>query len=183
MLASVARRYMALGELLPVSELLPWRKVGNSGAVGSAASLEAFNHSSKKWSRFWWQGSSLTLPPFSLQPHPAAALLNVVVLNLHSDDNAHTGEGVTHEADQGAITEAHQRAGVDGIVQHAQTRPGLAFLDAVLGAAHGVGGIGGDDWPVISQSNSIRAAAKCCLTVGLERLCPSFSIYAATWMG
>jgi len=37
--------------------------------------------------------------------------------------------------------------------------------------------------PTTGQSNSIRSAAKCCLTAGLESSCSRSSIKAATWIG
>jgi hypothetical protein len=39
--------------------------VGKRGAVRSTESSDLLNHSSRISSRVWWQGSSVTLPPFS----------------------------------------------------------------------------------------------------------------------
>ena len=47
---------------------------------------------------------------------------------------------------------------------------GLAAFDDVLGAAHGWAGLVATTWPVTSQSNSMRMAARCCLTVGSKCL-------------
>ena len=50
------------------------------------------------------------LAAFFVEPDPAAALLNVVVLDLHGDGRADAGEGVAHESDERAIAEADERA-------------------------------------------------------------------------
>jgi hypothetical protein len=65
------------------------------------------------------------------------------------DDGADAGEGVGHDADQGAVAQADEGRGVDALDQHAglvdREHGGLAALDDVLGAAHRGGGIGGED--------------------------------------
>jgi integrase len=48
-----------------------------------------------------------------VQPHPAAALLDVIVLDLHSDGGPDAGEGIAHQGDQNAVTEPEQGSGVD----------------------------------------------------------------------
>ena len=125
-------------------------------------------------------GELVDLAAFFVEPHPAAALLDVVVLDLHADDGADAGEGVAHERDERAVAEADQRAGVDGVEQRphllGREHRRLALLDAVLGAATACAGFVGMTWPVTSQSKSMRMAARCCLTDGLASTVPSCSM-------
>ena len=54
-------------------------------------------------------GELVDLAAFFVQPHPAAALLDVVVFDLHCDGGADAGEGVAHERDERAIAEADEQ--------------------------------------------------------------------------
>jgi hypothetical protein len=94
-----------------------------------------------------WQLRHLTA--FFVEAHPAEALLNVIILDLHGNGRANAREGVAHKYNQCAIAQAEQRVGLDGIEQLAHLfggeDGGFALLDAVLRAAHGVSVIGCDD--------------------------------------
>ncbi len=80
-------------------------------------------------------GELVDLAAFFVEPHPAAALLNIVVLDLHLNHGADAGKGVAHERDERAIPEPDELSGVDRIEQcpHLLGREngGLALLDAV----------------------------------------------------
>jgi hypothetical protein len=108
----------------------------------------------------------VALAAFLVEADPPALAIGKIILDPHRHDGADAGEGVGHHADQGAVAQADEGRGVDALDQHAglvgREHGGLAALDDVLGAAHGGGGIGGEE----SQSNSMRMAARCCLTVG-----------------
>ena len=41
----------------------------------------------------------------------------IVILHPHPDDGADAGGGINHDADQGAVAQPRERAGVDGIEQ------------------------------------------------------------------
>jgi hypothetical protein len=59
----------------------------------------------------------------------------------------------------------------------------LPFLIEYLGPRTGAAGFVATTWPTSSQSNSIRMAARCCLTDGLAKRRPRSSMYAETWIG
>jgi len=119
------------------------------------------------------------LAAFLVEPHPAATLLHVEVLDSHPGGCPDAGEGVAHEPDEGPVPQPEQGSGVDRgqEVVHLLDREhrGFALADAVLRASHRVSGLVCMIWPVTSQSNSIRIAARCCLTVGLAWVRPSCS--------
>jgi hypothetical protein len=48
----------------------------------------------------------VALAAFLVKAHPPPFALGVVVLDLHGDDGADAGEGVSHHADQRAIAQA-----------------------------------------------------------------------------
>jgi hypothetical protein len=112
------------------------------------------------------------LASFFVQAHPAAATLREVVADVHLEDRPHAGESVNHGRDQGAIAQAGDRAGVDAgeegsgfiAVEHGCA----AFFHDVFRPAHRMGRVEVQTWPTTSQSKSIRSAARCCLTLGLD---------------
>ena len=53
------------------------------------------------------------LPSFFVEAHPAAPVLDVVILDFHPHRGAHAGEGVGHERDDRAIAETDERIDVD----------------------------------------------------------------------
>jgi len=101
------------------------------------------------------------LAAFFMQANPAAAFLNVVILNLHIDDRVDAGEGVAHHGNQGPVAEADEYRfiwfdssfivlnGFDGFEKGAhllrREHRGLTFFDAVLRPANGVRGVHGHD--------------------------------------
>ena len=70
-----------------------------------------------------------------------------IVLHAQADDRADASEGVAHQPEQSAGTEADELAGIDGFQQladlGAQQHRGRTTGDHELGAAHRAGG-GGD---------------------------------------
>src|SRR6266849_1979990 len=90
-------------------------------------------------------GELVHLAALLVEPHPAAALLDVVVLNLHCDGGADAREGVTHERYERAIAETDERVGLDRIEKrpHLLGREyrGLTLLHAVPWATDGVRGV------------------------------------------
>ena len=95
------------------------------------------------------RGHGVLLAALLMQAHPAAALLDVVILDPHAGGRADAGECVAHERDEGAVAQPEQGAGVDGGEQlvHLLGRKygGFALADAVLRPAHGVSRIGVQD--------------------------------------
>ena len=87
----------------------------------------------------------MLLAALLMQAHPAAPALREVILHLHADDGVHAGEGIDHNANQGAIAQPGERADVDGVEQRAgllNVEYGrLAFLDDIFSgrARHGPG--------------------------------------------
>jgi hypothetical protein len=93
----------------------------------------------QKYFKFVMAGKLVNLAAYFVQAYP------------HSDDRTNAGECVSHQRDERAIAEADQNRSsflilqFDGVEQWAHLLGGqhrdLAFLDAVLWAAHGVSGI------------------------------------------
>jgi hypothetical protein len=65
-------------------------------------------------------GDFVLLAAFLVQSDPAAPSLAEIVLHLHAEDRVDAGEAVDHDADQGAVAETGERAGVDGLQHSAQ---------------------------------------------------------------
>ena len=106
-------------------------------------------------------GDYMLLAALLVQPDPAAAPLQEVVPDPHSQNGADAGEGVDHGADERPITQTQQQGFPQGFlgigpvaVLHGPDRPDaveqgagflrgqhrrLARLEGVSGAAHGVG--------------------------------------------
>jgi len=84
-----------------------------------------------------------------VQTNPQAPVLRVSVLNAHVDRRADAREGIDHEANQGAVAQADDRRGVDGVeklprlgrIEHRR----LAAPHDVARPAHGGGGISRHD--------------------------------------
>ena len=118
----------------------------------------------------------MVLAAFFMQPHPPAFSLLVIILDIHADDGRHAREAVNHHGEQGAIAQAAEFGHVDGIQQQSgflRVRTGvLPFLMTYLGPRTAEAGFTASTPPVTIQSNSIRIAARCCLTVGFDN--PSF---------
>jgi hypothetical protein len=111
--------------------------------------------------------------------------LHKIVANLHLNDGADAGEAIDHHRDQSTVTQPEKIRLIgrlwiigwflgngDALEQrmgflNRQDRR-LAFLDRVAWAADGMAGLVSITWPVTSQSNSMRIAARCCLTEGGE---------------
>ena len=60
-----------------------------------------------------------------VQTNPAAAPLDEIIPDLHFQHGVDAGEGVDHDADQGAIAQADQGASVDRV----QQRPSLIGIE------------------------------------------------------
>jgi hypothetical protein len=91
----------------------------------------------------------MTLAAFLMQTDPPALALGIVVLDAQGDSRADAGKGERHHRDQRTIAEANQGRRVDAVQQlaglFAGQHRGLAGFDDVLGTAHRMGRIGGDD--------------------------------------
>lgn len=86
-----------------------------------------------------------------MKAHPAPALLDIKVFDLHSGGRSDAGEGVAHQSDQGAISKPKQGSSVDRGQQltHLLGREhgGFAFLDAVLRSSDGMSWVALHDVP------------------------------------
>src|SRR5260370_40237028 len=146
----------------------------------------------------------VALAAFLLQPHPPAFAIGKVILDAHGDDGADAREGVDHDADQRTIAQANEpgrfrfQSNLLYDLDAPEQQPGLRLGEdrrlAALHHAHRMRRVDRETWPTISQSNSMRIAARCCFTVGLAAArcltvrspgSDTFSalIYAATWKG
>lgn len=85
----------------------------------------------------------VALAALLVKAEPPAFAVLVVIIDLHTHDGAHAGEGVAHQADNGAIAQADDRIRLDGIEQSPGLvrfeRGSLAARHHVLGAADGGG--------------------------------------------
>ena len=102
-------------------------------------------------------GAGMLLAALPVQPDPAAATLQEVVSDPHSQNGADAGEAVDHGADERPIAQTYQQGflglspvtvlpgleRLDAVEQGAGFLGGqyrrLALLEGVFGAAHGVG--------------------------------------------
>jgi hypothetical protein len=57
-------------------------------------------------------GNLVLLAALLMQAYPAAPASREVILHLHADDGVHAGEGIDHNANQGAIAQSGERADV-----------------------------------------------------------------------
>ena len=127
----------------------------------------------------------MPLDAFLTQPDPPAFAVGVVVFDAHGDDSADAGEGEGHHANQRAVAQPDHGRGVDAVQQLAclfgiQHR-GLARLDDMRGPRTACAGLVATTWQVTSQSNSMRMAARCCLTVGFSKWRSSDPMASAPW--
>jgi hypothetical protein len=42
---------------------------------------------------------------FLVEPHPPALARGIVIVDAHGDDGADAGEGISHDADEGAVAQ------------------------------------------------------------------------------
>ena len=94
-----------------------------------------------------------------------AAALDVKILDRHRDRRTDAGEGVDHQGNQGAIAQAHDMGGRDGVQQVAgflsREQPRFSFLDDQLGPADRrgwidtaqLGNLPGNNQPVVEHAN------------------------------
>src|SRR5271157_354167 len=81
------------------------------------------------------RGHFVALAAFLVQPEPPAFSILVVVLNPHMNGGAHAREREAHHSQEGAVPEADNRVGLDGV----EKSPGLVrFKDGSLAAFHDV---------------------------------------------
>src|SRR5271170_4848955 len=113
------------------------------------------------------------LAAFLVKPHPPALALRVIVLDVHVQGGRDPGEAIYKESNQGAVAQPDDRRHVDTSTLSMSLRASspsstgvLPFLTIWLGPRTGAAGFWSTSWPTISQSNSRRMAARCCLTVG-----------------
>ena len=105
------------------------------------------------------------------------------ILIIHPHGGTHAGEGIAHERNERAIAEADEQrlsfllwTGIElrsVAISSADRTEVLPFFTLCLGSRTECAGFGGITCPVTNQSNSMRMAARCCLTVGLGRSVPS----------
>ncbi len=111
------------------------------------------------------------LAAFFVQAYPPALALRVVVVDVHVQRGRDPGEAVDQQRDQRAVAQPDIGRDVDAVDQLArfvavEDRRLFPFLTIWLGPRTGAAGFWSTTWPTISQSNSRRIAARCCLTVG-----------------
>lgn len=135
----------------PVSVLLPHRSFGEIAASATrdrpkqrtlrlAADLGGGDVFIKELLQTVMAGDGVL---FARPSHGAAPSPGALVFDLHFKGGVHVGEGADHEADQCAVAQANDRAGVDGVeqgsglvgVEHRR----LALLHDILEAAYRVG--------------------------------------------
>ena len=83
-----------------------------------------------------------------MQAHPAAASLGEVIAHVHLQHRADPGEGVNHDADEGPVAQARERAGIDGGEQRprsSRSSTGVRPFYDMLRAAHRVRRVHVDD--------------------------------------
>ena len=99
-------------------------------------------------------GHLMPFAAFLMEPEPGAATLQEIVFHPQADDRADPGEGVAHQPEQGAVTEADDLSSIDRFQQLAHLGPRqhrrLTTGDHELGAAHRAGG-GGDQTPPVTR--------------------------------
>jgi hypothetical protein len=154
----------------------------------------------------------VALAAFLLQPHPPALAVDKVVVDLHRNDGADAREGVGHDADHRAVAQADEPGHfsfrpisqgnlpdhLDAFEQVSGLSLGqhrrLAALDDVLGPAHRMGWVDGedltDDQPVEQHADCrqmlLDRRPGCCPLLKLRSPgSDTFSdlIYPATWNG
>src|SRR5260370_11828828 len=91
--------------------------VRNSGPSVSASDLGSGEILIEVFLQRVVAGNLVLLAALLMQAHPSAPALREVILHLHADDGVHAGEGIDHNANQGAIAQPDERADVDR-VQH-----------------------------------------------------------------
>ncbi len=94
------------------------------------------------------RGHLVALAAFFMQPEPPALAVLVVVLDSHMYGGAHAGTGEIHQPHEGAVLEAHDHIGLNGVEKGPGLvgfkDGGLATLHHVLGTTHGARGVRGD---------------------------------------
>lgn len=94
-------------------------------------------------------GHLVTLAAFLVETDPCPETLCVNILAAHLHGRADTGEGIDEQRDEGAVTQAHELAGVDRVQQGARFFCGehrrLAFLYYMLRPTNHARGVGGYD--------------------------------------
>jgi len=100
--------------------------------------------------------------------------LRVDILDRHAERRADAGERIHHQPDQCAVTQAGMGRDVDAVEQRVlPTDRAPAFSPDVTtcrGPRTEPTGLTGTTWPVTSQSNKWRIAARGCLTLGAASL-------------
>jgi hypothetical protein len=90
----------------------------------------------------------MALAAFFVETDPPALAVGEIVLALHGD-GADAGEGIRHDRNEGAIAQPDQGRGVDAIEQQrglvGRQHRRVAPLEDMLGAAHRVGRVDGED--------------------------------------
>ena len=121
----------------------------------------------------------VVLAAFLVEAEPPALALGEVVLDPHRKRGADPREAVDQHADQRAIAQANQAVGGDALEQLARffwARIGvLPRLTTCSGPRTTEAGLLRTTWPTTSQSNSMRTAARCCLTEGAAWVLPRCS--------
>ena len=161
------------------------RKSGPPSVVGDPGRLEIRVHVFLRAVMGW---HVVPLAALLVQTEPPALARRVVVLNAHADRRADAGEGVDHDGRSGRGREGRRwnRCRWSRVASRASSAVSagvLPRLHDVFRPAHRGRRVHRHTWPITSQSNSIRIAARCCFTVGAARLRCNCSIYVATTTG
>ena len=96
------------------------------------------------------------------------ASLGEVILDPHRKRRVDPGEAVDQDPDQRPIAQPHQAARGEALEQRVASSGGRIGvrprLTTCLGPRTTEAGLDRTTWPTTSQSNSMRTAARCCLT-------------------
>jgi hypothetical protein len=122
----------------------------------------------------------MALAAFLMQPNPPALAVWEVILDAHCHYGANASEAVNHHADERAITQADDGRNIDAVEQMADLVFGehrrLTPPHDMLGPAHRMRRVDGEDLADDEPANSMRIAARCCFTVGLAAVVCSASM-------
>ena len=92
------------------------------------------------------------------------------VSHAHGDDGADAGEGEGHYTDQRPIAQPDDAGHFHGRACSASSTVVLPVFTTCFGPRTECAGFVATTWPVTSQSNSMRMAARCCFTVGFSNV-------------
>jgi hypothetical protein len=109
-------RHRALRERVPSTAPAAGAEQGQVALLADAGGLDVFI---EEGGRLVMDRHHVIDPAFFVQTEKGAPALVIVILDLHADGCGDAREGEDHQPDQGAVAQAHERAGVDRLEQRA----------------------------------------------------------------